>query len=162
MENQIVSFVVIGCLAVTVLLALVAIRHKVAKRRAATATSANVEKWMAAQGYVPTRFAFFYSTAIAFRQGEQRLLLHRNGATKFCPLADISAIKAHETIERSRPLGAAPGIVELHAVTRFNLELSLKSSTTPLIILLENRELLTEWEHRLNELLTQRATSAAA
>lgn len=155
MSNNIVSFVVIGCLLFTAFLVVFTFINKRAEKMAALDTPSRVESWMRAQGYFPDHFSFFYSTAIAFKNGENRVVLYRNGKSEFCPLAEIASFKTHESIERSRPLGAAPGVVELNSTRRFNLDLTLKNTNTPLRILLENKFLMSEWETRLNTLLNR-------
>ncbi len=153
MSNIIVSFVVIGCLAFTAFLVVYTLYKKRAEKMAAQDTPSKVESWMRSQGYSPDHFSFFYSTAIALKNGDNRVVLYRNGKSGFYPLTEIVSITAHESIERSRPLGAAPGVVELNSTRRFNLDITLKNTQIPLRILLENKSLMSEWETRLNALL---------
>jgi hypothetical protein len=153
MGNEVVSFVVIGCLIVTALLAFYTLMTKRAERMAALDTPANVESWMHTQAYAPDHFHFFHATAIGFKNGDDRILLYRNRKPAFHRLSDIAAIATHESIERSRPLGAAPGVVELKSVRRFNLDITLKNSSSPFRILLEQPQLMTEWGNRLKALL---------
>ncbi|MEA5097545.1 MAG: hypothetical protein VB032_03305 [Burkholderiaceae bacterium] len=153
MGNEVVSFVVIGCLVVTALLAFYTLRKKRAEQRAAQDTPSNVESWMRTQAYAPDHFHFFYATAIGFKDGDDRILLYRNRKPAFHLLSDIAAIATHESIERSRPLGAAPGVVELKSIRRFNLDISLKNSGSPFRILFEQQPLMAEWEARLKALL---------
>jgi len=112
-----------------------------------------MEDWMATQGFAPDHFSFFHGTGIALKDGDKRVVLYKDGTASFYPIADIISINVYESFDRGVPRGAAPGVVEINVVQRFNLDISIKNSTKPCSVLLSSKAQSQLWEQRLSPLI---------
>ncbi len=67
----------------------------------------------------------------------------------FYPLSDLIETRSFHTTTTARPLGAAPGVVEVREVKLFNLELLFRHVADPLIIRFQQESDMLQWEQRL-------------
>jgi hypothetical protein len=104
------------------------------------------------QPFSPDRLCFFGGTGMALKNGDDRIALQSRGKLALYPLADILDIKTFQTTATARPLGAAPGVVEVREFALFNLELRLKDVAEPVRIRLQDEPTMLQWEHDLKQL----------
>lgn len=149
MSNTLINLLVIVIVLGTVALAIFTyLTNK--KRKSGSLSNENTFKnWMAAQNFVPEHLSLFGGTGIAIKDGEDRVALQSRSILQFYPFSDITAIRAHQTTASARPLGAAPGVVEVKQFQLFNIDISIKNVADPVKILVENADLMQQWEQRL-------------
>jgi len=153
MNSELASLVVIVMIAIG---AFAAYRiHTASQKRKTEALTSpkRMEDWIADQGFAPDHFSFFHGTGIALKDGDDRIVLYRDGAASFYPIADLISINAYESIDRGVPRGAAPGVVELNVVQRYNIDITIRGVIKPCALLLPNKDQSKLWEGRLNALI---------
>lgn len=153
MNSELTSLVVIVLIAIGSFIAYrTHVRSEIRKNEVLTSPK-KMEDWMAAQGFAPDPFSFFHGTGIALKDGDGRVVLYRDGMASFYPIANIKSVNTHESIDRGVPRGAAPGVVELNVVQRYNLDITIKGVAKPCTILLVSKDQSKQWESRLNTLV---------
>lgn len=153
MNNTLVNLVVIGLIAFTLFLAIyTALAAK--KRKAGTQSSEKAfNDWLTAQGFVADHVSCFGATGIASRNGDKRLVVQSKGVIRSMPLEEIASIATSSSTIASRPLGAAPGVVEVNETRIYNLDIHIAGSSEAIRIRFETESRMQEWEQRLNGLI---------
>lgn len=153
MSSTLINLVVIAIVIGTVALAI--FTYITNKRRQASTQSSEKDfrDWLFAQQFAPDHFTSFSGTGVAIKHGESRIALQSRGTCMFYPLADVRDIKSVQTTTTARPLGAAPGVVEVREFTLFILELHLENVAVPIRILLQDEKEMLQWEQYLKQLI---------
>ena len=156
MNSELASLVVIVLIAIGSFVAYrTHVRSEMRKNEALTSPK-KFEEWMAVQGFAPDHFSFFHGTGIALKDGDARIVLYRDGIANFYSLANITSINTYESIDRGVPRGAAPGVVELNVVQRYNLDITFAGATNAYAILLISKDQSSQWASRLHTLINTR------
>ena len=150
MSNTLTNLPVIIIIVATVALALFTYLTKRKRKAASQSTDETFRQWMAARNFAPDQLSFFNGTGIAMKSGDDRVVLQSRGGVNLYPLGEIVNIKTSSSTVTSRPLGAAPGVVEIKEFKIYILEIYLKGAAQPFRILFEHENQLHEWENRLD------------
>lgn len=149
MSDTLINLVVVAIVVGTVVLALYTYLTNKKRQAGSQFNETSFRAWMTAQNFAPDYVSWFGGTGLAFKNEEGRFVLQSKGAVRFYPLADITAVKTYQTTASSRPLGAAPGVVEVKQFQLFNIDLSLKNIAEPVRILVKDENDMQQWEQRL-------------
>ncbi len=149
MSNTLINLLVIVIVVSTIALALYTYIANKKRQSGSQSNEKQFRAWLLAQSFEPEHFSFYAGTGIAMKAGDQRVAVQTREGAQFYSLSDVTALQAHQTTATARPLGAAPGVVEIRQFQRFNLDMSLKNVAAPIRILLENEDRMLQWEQRL-------------
>jgi hypothetical protein len=149
MTDTLVNLVVIVIIVGTVLLALYTYFSSRKNQSSSDAAEKAFSKWISTQSFTPSHASCFGGTGIAMKDGDNRLVLQSRGKVNFYSFNDVTAIKTFQTTASSRPLGAAPGVVEVTKFQLFNIDITIKNIANPVRILVKNEEEMQQWELRL-------------
>ena len=155
MSNTFVNIIVIGLTGFTLFLAVYAYVSARKRKSGAQSASKAFETWMAAQNFVPDHSSSFGGTGIAFRNQDQRLALQSKDVIKFYEPAELLSLRTYSSTVSSRPLGAAPGVVEVKQIEIFNLDIAIKTLADPLRVIFESEDEMRQWEQRIGALIDQ-------
>ena len=149
MSDTVINLVVILILIGTIALALFTYLTNKKRKSGSQANEQIFKSGLLAQHFSPDHLSWFGGTGMATKQGDNRLALYSKGNIQLYPFSDIVAISTSQTTANARPLGAAPGVVEIKTFQLFNIDISLKNVATPIRILVANEDLMHQWEQRL-------------
>ena len=149
MSNTLINLLVIVLVIGTIALALFTYLTNKKRKAASQANDQTFRNWLQAQNFSPDYLSWFGGTGIAMQDGDPRLAVHSKGKAQFYPLSNIATISTQQTTASPRPLGAAPGVVEIKTFQIFHLDFSLKNGGDPVKVLLEDEASMQQWQTRL-------------
>ena len=149
MSNTLINLLVIVLVIGTIALAVFTYLTNKKRKAGSQLSDQTFRNCLQAQNFSPDHLAWFGGTGIAMKDGDARVAVHNKGKAQFYPLSNIATISTQQTTASPRPLGAAPGVVEIKTFQIFHLDLSFKNGGDPVKILLEDEARMQEWETRL-------------